>query len=232
MSRTVPHPSGVRGHPHTESARGSVPHTASSAQAPYALGMADQIDPETTEVEDEAQPLFGWEIPEIAAMTVLVAFAVLVVGGLVAGIIASTEASGPFIGTRHVTGAALTYGATWAGPLLAIALLGVVGVGCWQIEVWKQTEEEESLEHDDCEVRGHIGRACRIGVAAQVALILTLVGSIAALIGKVMFSLGTGAQDWVRYVISGASVIAVFAITAGGWRIGHSARAAVPRGTA
>jgi hypothetical protein len=93
--------------------------------------MTDQMDPAgVTGDGGESETILAWEVPEIAAIVVLVAFAVLVVGGLVAGIVASTGANGAFPATRQFTGQAITYGATWAEPLLAIALLAVVAL-CW-----------------------------------------------------------------------------------------------------
>lgn len=205
-------------------------HTARTAGAPYAPGMTDQMDSEKTEDDSEMRPILAWEVPEIAAVVVLVAFAVLALGGLVAGIIFSTSIGGGFPATRQFTGEAITFGAAWAGPLLAIALLGVVGLGWWQIDTCKEAGDEEPRRFDDHEVHGRMRRAWLIAVAAQVALILTVAGSIAALVGTVLASLGGGAQNWSRFVIEGASLVGVLVIAAGGWKIGRSARAGRPAG--
>jgi hypothetical protein len=200
-------------------------NTARAARAPYALGMTDQMDSEITEVGGETRATLSWEVPEIAAVVVLVAFGALTVGGLVAGIIFSTSTDGGFPATRQITGEAITFGAAWAGPLLAIALLGVVGLSWWLIETWGEAGDEEPRQFDDLEVQGRMWRAWRIGMAAQIALILTVGGSIAALVGTVMGSLGGGPQNWSRFVIEGASVIGVLVLAVGGWKIGRSARA-------
>lgn len=204
-------------------------HQARIARAPYALRMNDQIDSAIPEDGSETQPLLPWEAPEIAAVVVLVAFAALALGGLVAGIIFSTSSiGGGFPVTRQFTGEAITYGATWAGPLLAIALLGVVGLGWWQLETWRETGDVVPGQNHDAEVQGRMRRAWRIGVAAQVAMIVTLAGSIAALVGTVMASPVGGAQNWSRFVIEGASLIGVLVVAAGGWKIGRSVTSALP----
>ena len=187
--------------------------------------MTGQTASEITDDASETRPRLAWEVPEIAALVVLVAFVALALGGLVAGIIVSTELSGFH---TQFTGAAITFGAAWAEPLLAIALLGVVGLSWWQIKTWHDLGEQRR-RLDDHEVRGHIARACRIGIVAQAALILTAAGSLASLIGSVMVSSGADvAQSWSRYVLSGASLIGVLAITAGSWSIARNARAALP----
>jgi hypothetical protein len=87
-------------------------------------------DEYTTADAGAAPPHVAWEVPEVAAGVVLVAFAVLVVGGLIAGIVASTAATGPIPTSRQFIGTAITLGAEWADPLFAVALLAVLGV-CW-----------------------------------------------------------------------------------------------------
>jgi hypothetical protein len=161
---------------------------------------------------------------------VLIAFALVVAGGLVAAVIvASTSANGAFAPARLATGDALIDGTTWAGPLLAFALLGVVGVSWWQINRWIDLNREDPPTHHDYEVRGHLERGYRIGLAAQLALALTAVGSAAALTGTVLFSFGGGAQSWVRYVVSGANLIAVAVVAVAGWKIGRAARRGLGR---
>jgi len=70
--------------------------------------MSEQIEPEVTLDDDEARPT--WEVPEIAAMAVLLAFTALVLGGLVAGILLSTEVSGPV--PRQFIGEAVEFGSS------------------------------------------------------------------------------------------------------------------------
>ena len=202
-------------------------HPARTAQASYALEMTDQMEPDVDD-DNETSQLLTWEVPEIAAMVVLIALGALAVGGLVAGIIASSGWSGSFPAPRYVTGEAITFGAAWAEPLLAIALLGVMGLSWWQLQAWDDTDGEGSGE-DDHKVRGHIRRALRIGLAAGIALVVTVAGSLADLIGTVMAIPGTGALNWSRYVISGASFVGVLVVATGGWIIAGKARSVVPQ---
>ena len=104
--------------------------------------MSEQIEPEVTLDDDEARPT--WEVPEIAAMAVLLAFTALVLGGLVAGILLSTEVSGPV--PRQFIGEAVEFGSSWAEPLLAVALLGVLGLSWWQIEARMDSGQDDESQ--------------------------------------------------------------------------------------
>ena len=193
--------------------------------------MTAGMDADITYDDTGRRPRLAWEVPEVAAMAVLVAFTVLAVGGLVAGIVFSTQVGG-YATSREFAGEAIEFGASWAEPLLAIALLGVVGLSWWQIEAWAETGGEEPQLSRQREVRGHTARACRLGVAAQISLLLTLAGSVAALVGTVMAGPGTGVQVWWRYVVGAASLIGVLSITAGGWKIGQTARSGLASASA
>ena len=181
--------------------------------------MSEQPESDMTEDDSEAPSTLSWEVPEIAAMAVLLAFAALVLGGLVAGIILSTEVSGPV--PRQLIGEAIEFGSSWAEPLLAVALLSVVGLSWWQIEVRKDAAQDD-------EIHPRKERAYRIGLAAEAALFLIVAGSIAALIGEVLLNIGNSAGIWSRYVLSGASLIGVLIITAAGGWIGRRTRAGMP----
>jgi len=77
---------------------------------------------------DETGERLAWEVPEIAAVGILVATAVLIAGGVVAGIVASRTSYGEGPPSRIAATTAISFGATWAGPLLAFVLLGIVGL--------------------------------------------------------------------------------------------------------
>jgi hypothetical protein len=186
--------------------------------------MTDQMDPEMSDGDTEMSPRLEWEVPEIAATVVLLAFGALAIGGLVAGVVASAGQSVAFQASSLGTGEAINFGAAWAEPLLAVALLGVVGLSWWQTEAWSAAGEGADHDNDDSEALGHIRRARRIGLAAEVALIVTVAGSVADLVGIVMEIPGNGALNWARYIITGASLIGVLAVAAGGWIIGQKAR--------
>jgi hypothetical protein len=174
-----------------------------------------------TDEDDLGPPTLPWEVPEIASIVVLVAFGALVVGGLVAGIVLDTELNGPI--QSQLTGEAIEFGTTWAEPLLAIALLGIVSLAWWQVEAWANKGEDS--QYDDYAARGHIERAGRIGLSAQAALLVTVAGSIAALVGETILNNGSGAGGWSRDILAGAALVGVLAITTGGLWIGRRARA-------
>lgn len=183
--------------------------------------MSDQASADADMyVDDEGHLPVIWEAPEIAAIVILVAFGFLVLGGLISGIVAST-ATTPAPTTSQFTGAVITQGAEWADPLLAIALLGVTGICWWQRQAW--TLESDPHVSADVEILGHLDRARRIGLWTQLALMLTVAGSIASLVGTVMAGLGGSAEGWSRYVFSGTSLVAVIVIAGGGSWISYRA---------
>lgn len=51
--------------------------------------MPDDIDADETETpaDERSSPRFAWELPEIAALALLVAFFLIVIGGLVLGVV-------------------------------------------------------------------------------------------------------------------------------------------------
>jgi len=103
-----------------------------------------------------------WELPEAAAVAVLVAIGALIVGGVVAGIVASTASDGGLTPSHIVAGNAISFGAQWAGPVFAIVLLGVVGLCWWQSEAWSDASEPDDEQDRELEVAGHVRRARQI----------------------------------------------------------------------
>jgi hypothetical protein len=156
---------------------------------------------------------------------VLAAVGVLVVGGLVAGIVASTMSYGGITQGGAVAGNAIGFGAGWAEPLLAMALLGVVGVCWWQFEAWSDASEPDDGLDRVVEVTGHIGRAKRISQWTQAELLLLCAGAVALVVGIVLQSIGVGsnadAVDWARIVIEVASLLAVLVVAGAGAWIGR-----------
>jgi len=170
----------------------------------------------------ESEERIAWEVPETAAVAVLAAVALLIVGGLGAGIVASTASYGGFTPSGIVLGTAITLGAQWAGPLIAFVLLAVMGMCWWQSEAWADASEPDDEHGRIVEVAGHVRRANQIGRWTLAALVLTCIGAIAVLVGTVVQTTGAGGNantlNWSRYVIQGASLLAVVVIAgAGAW---------------
>jgi len=175
-------------------------------------------------LDSERRP--AWEVPETAAVMVLVAVGVLAVGGLVAGIVASTTSYGSFSPIHLATGTAIAFGAQWAGPLLAFVLLGVIGLCWWQSAAWADASEPDDEQDRVMEVTGHIRRAGQISRWSQGALLLTCVGAIALVVGSVLQTTGVGGNtdslEWARNVSQVASLLAVLIVAGAGlWIAGQ-----------
>ena len=167
--------------------------------------------------DDAREPRVDWEVPEMAAVVVLVAVGLLVLGGLATGIAAAAgapEAVGPGAGTV-AAGSSIQLGAVWAEPLLAIVLLGVLGVCWWQVDAWSAAPNDS----DPPEVAGHIRRGRQIALWVNAALILTLAGSVALFAGLLLTNSHPGnlpSLVWSRDIYEAASVLAVATIAFGG----------------
>ncbi|MHB8264219.1 MAG: hypothetical protein ACYDGY_10850 [Acidimicrobiales bacterium] len=173
----------------------------------------------------DSEARLAWEAPEVAAVAVLVAVTVLIVGGLVSGIVASTSTYGPFPATQLIAGAVITAGAEWADSLVAVVLLGVIGICWWQSEAWADASEPDD-EHDRVlQAYGHVRRANRISVLAQGALFLTCAGAIALLVGGVLQTTGqggnTGSLNWSHCIFQGANLLAVLVVAGAGYWAGR-----------
>ena len=172
----------------------------------------------------QSEERLAWEVPETAAVAVLVAVGMLIVGGLVAGIVASTTSYGGIMPSEIGTGTAISFGATWAGPLLAIALLGVVGLCWWQVDAWSDASEPDDERGRAVEVVGHIRRAHRISQWTQGALFLVCAGAAALVASSALLSTGgvsANSVNWARIIVEVANLLAVLAVAAVGVWIGR-----------
>lgn len=166
---------------------------------------------------DADEPRVDWEVPEVAAAAVVVAVGLLVLGGLATGIAAAAGAPGllgPGSGAA-VAGTSIQDGAEWAGPLLAMVLLGVVGLCWWQVDRWSGAPDDV----DAAEVAGHVLRSQRIARWATGALVLTLAGSIAHFAGYLLANTTVGNHSsfvWSHDIYEAASVLAVAVVASGG----------------
>jgi hypothetical protein len=181
------------------------------------------------DVDSSAEHLV-WEVPEIAAVAVLAASGALMAGGLVAGIVASRPSYGggtSFGGgtsLRIAASTAISFGATWAGPLLAIALLGVVGLCWWQVDAWSAASEQDDAGNRLVESAGHIRRAHRMCLWTQVALLLICVGAAALVVGSTLLStggLGTSPVNSARVIVEVTNLLAVLTVAGVGAWIGR-----------
>jgi hypothetical protein len=167
--------------------------------------------------EGDRGPRMAWEVPEIAGAAILVGVAVLIVGGLAVGIArALTTTGGVFAFSNQQTWAAVQFGAVWASPVVAVLLVGVLGLCWWQDQGWEEVVADGAEELS--EARGHLRRARRMIAWTRVLVALTAVGSIALFAAAL--GINQGSSDWYDYYFpSGASTVATFALLAGAFWI-------------
>jgi hypothetical protein len=184
--------------------------------------MTDLLEEPTAPVSDPA-PRPQWEVPELVGAAVLLVVAVLALGGLAVGIAASLKNQLPDNISPIWTN--LAFGARWANPLVALAVLGVLGVCWWQLQAWAEVIEapDEEDENDRMEALGHMVRA-RMGVITSLgALGVTALGSVAGFVGLV--GQAEVSQLWREYVFGGTETLAVLVVFAIGMMIERGLRA-------
>jgi len=200
-------------HPESASAR--------RGRAAYASDMTD--DPGRAPDPNEArnrEPRLDWEVPEIVAVAVLVTVAVLAVGGLATGIARSVTFQSPYTGFFSIWNA-VQFGAQWAGPLIALAVLGVLGVCWWQLQAWAEVIEMPDNSDDDLpEALGHMHRARLMISWAVGALGVTAAGSVAGFAAQVGQQ-GRIGLAWPPDLISGAGMLAVLVVVSTGVLVGR-----------
>jgi hypothetical protein len=182
--------------------------------------MADFVTSEETRSSAATRSNNGalaWEVPEIVAVAILAAFFVIVVGALATGIyVITTQSPGLGVDPMANTWNAISFGASWAEPLLAVIVLGVIGLCWWQVEAW--SEEIEADAEEPSGAFGHVRRARQISRWALLSLLVTAIGAVAGLIAQVGLNvLGHfGPVTWVRFIGVVASVIAVLIVAVAG----------------
>lgn len=189
------------------------------------LSVADERssgDLEREEGVDRRRPA-DWAVPEIAAVVVLLAVGLLVLGGLASGVAAAWGSSGAFgPGAGEVlAGSSIEIGAEWADPVLAMVLLGVLCLCWWQVDGWSSASDHG----DPVDMADHIVRSREIAGWVSRTLVLTLAGSVALFVGVVLANSRAGSASsliWSRDIYEAASVLAVTTIASGGiWASGR-----------
>jgi hypothetical protein len=182
--------------------------------------MSDQTG--STDVPPESedpthQPRLAFEVPEVAAGAILVAFYAIVVGGLASGIIACTAPQVPLDQLQNAWNA-ITFGTSWAEPLLAVALLGAVGLCWWQTQGWSEVLDTETDDDEISEAVGHLRRARQIALWGLGGLVVIDIGAAVGLVAVIALNVSSHSDRlvWARVVGSGADLVAVLVISAGG----------------
>ena len=90
----------------------------------------------------------SWELPEIVAGSILVAFSALAVGGIASGISAAASSSNQFsIGESAAQ--ILVQATSWAEPFEAFMVLVALLVIWWQADRWSEILEQYDEQYDE-----------------------------------------------------------------------------------
>jgi len=192
---------------------------AEGARWAYASGMSDSpgaIGPSAAPEAGGAGP--AWEAAEILGAAVLGGVGILAMGGLAVGIARIAVIQEPFANSQYSWNA-IEFGAEWANFVVAVIVLGVLGLCWWQLQAWTAVVEDPEEAGQLPDALGHIRRAGQLTRWAEVALGLTLLGSVAGFAASV----GTGGttQLWVLDLIAGAQMLAVIVIFVAGIVVGR-----------
>src|SRR5271165_1615881 len=93
-----------------------------------------------------------WELPEVLAAVVLLAFTVITTAAVVTGLVAAYGQEQPGLTAAQIVGLAMQDATTWANPAFTALLLGVVVLIWWQVRIW--TAEIAQHDFDDPEAGG------------------------------------------------------------------------------
>jgi hypothetical protein len=181
---------------------------------------SDVFTDEEVSEEGPSGSSLSWEVPEIAGISLLAVTALLASGGLATGIARSvTLPSAPFASSSQLTWNAVQFGAQWASPVIAVFLLGVLGLCWYQLQVWSELLDTPGSEGDEevSDAHGHIERAGRMARWAVMALGVTAAGSLAGFVAEVGANAGQSASIVVTDIYAGASMLAVFLLLAAGF---------------
>jgi hypothetical protein len=156
-----------------------------------------------------------WEVPEIVAATILVSMAILPIGGLATGIAREISTSGQVFPSgldNQQVWSAVSFGAEWASPFVALILLGVVGLCWWQWQGWSEVIEDPERVDETSEALGHLQRAQRTAMWTRVVLVVTAIGSIAGFVADLDVN---GGSQATLDIFPGVETLAVLVLLAG-----------------
>jgi hypothetical protein len=176
--------------------------------SPYGL---EELPPE----EGDPDSRLAWEVPEIVAGTILVSIAILATGGLATGIAHDIATSGQFFPSgldNQQVWSAVQIGAQWASPIVALILVGVVGLCWWQWQGWSEVMEDPERADELSEALGHLRRAQRMAMWNRVILVVTAIGSIAVFVAQLGIY---GRSEATLDIYPGVETLAVMVLLAG-----------------
>ncbi len=154
----------------------------------------------------------SWELPELGAVGILIAIAVLAVAGLASGIVGSTTQSIGF--PPHLLLAQVLFESTqWAGVSAAFLLLAATGLIWWQVQGWSEALEDDAA---DSTARRHLRRGRALALWTGVSLVISSVATIGTLVGVLWEEGATPLQQWISASgeVAAALILAAVGITA------------------
>jgi len=77
-----------------------------------------------------------WELPEVLAAVILVAFVILTATGVAVGVTTGLGSEAAPLSTVQGTGLAMQAATTWASPAFAFVLLSTAWLVWWQVRIW------------------------------------------------------------------------------------------------
>ncbi|MGA2520260.1 MAG: hypothetical protein ABSG81_05505 [Acidimicrobiales bacterium] len=146
-----------------------------------------------------------WELPEVLAAVVLVAFVLITVTSVVSGIVSGVGQEEAGFTAAQVVGVAMGNASSWADPPFAFVLLVGVGLVWWQVRIWSAeielagaTDGDEAAPEGDSEntvlvaAFDHLLRAKSLATWALPLLVVVLSASVADIVSSFLLYRGTG----------------------------------------
>jgi hypothetical protein len=160
----------------------------------------------------------SWELPELGAVGILIAIAVLAAAGLASGIVGSTTQGIGF--PPHLLLAELLVESTqWAGVPAAFFLLGATGLIWWQVQGWSEALQDDAA--DSIALR-HLRRGRALALWTGVSFVISSAATIGTLVGVLWEGGATPFRPWVSasgqvvaaLILAGVGIYALVAIRA------------------
>jgi len=155
-----------------------------------------------------------WELPEVLAAVVMVAFVIVTITALVAGIVYAGSRN-PGVGATQAVGESMEVATAWANPAFAFILVVGVGLVWWQVRIWSGeidlavAGEAEDPDPDAADspvlvaAFDHLLRAKSLASWALPLLVVVLTASLASVVSSFLIYRGQGfggGEVWSNHV--------------------------------
>jgi len=155
-----------------------------------------------------------WELPEVLAAVIMVAFVIIAITAVVAGIV-DAGSKNPGLSSAQVVGEAMETATAWANPAFAFILVVGVGLVWWQVRIWSAEidvaaageAEDVDLDAADSPVLvaafDHLLRAKSLVSWALPLLVAVLTAAAASVVASFLLYRGQGiggGEVWSNHV--------------------------------